>query len=88
MPVKRDPFKVPAEEVTDFIKSVRAGANKYQAGALVVLTFQRQERIFASTDGAYATQTIYTSLGATPHTSDFRSLPNRVRQDGQRVGRL
>ncbi len=37
----------------------------------IMLTFQRQDWIFASTDGAYATQTIYTSLGGVPHSDDM-----------------
>jgi TldD protein len=61
-PIKRDPFMVPPEEVNAWVQSVEA-----KGPMVVALTFERQERTFASTEGAYTTQTIYTSLGGVPH---------------------
>jgi TldD protein len=68
-PVRRDPFTVPEDEVRDLIAGVWRRVMHYKAGMDIVLMFQRQDRAFVSTDGAYATQTIYTSLGGSPHSS-------------------
>jgi TldD protein len=73
MPVKRDPFTVPIGETAAFIQSANQIAKQAKGIVAVALTFQRQDRTFASTDGAYATQTIYTSLGGTPHTEKIPS---------------
>ena len=66
-PITRDPFAVPTHEVQDLIANVASVARQQGAAIDMALTFERQDRTFASTDGAYVTQTIYTSLGGSPH---------------------
>jgi len=64
MPVKRDPFAVSIEEKLDYIRSAEAYARTLRnGGASSIISFERQERTFASTDGAFYTQTVYNSLG-------------------------
>lgn len=64
MPIKRDPFDVAVEEKLDFIRSAEAYARTFpNAYANSIIVFERQERTFASTDGAFCTQTVYNSLG-------------------------
>jgi TldD protein len=63
-PVKRDPFTVPIDEKMDAIRAAEAYAGSFRnGGASSIIIFERQERTFASTDGAFATQTLYNSLG-------------------------
>lgn len=64
MPVERDPFAVAVEEKLDYIRSAEAYARTFRnASARSVIVFERQERTFASTDGAFCSQTVYNSLG-------------------------
>lgn len=64
MPVRRDPFAVSVEEKLDYIRSAEAYARTFRnGGASSIIIFERQERTFASTDGAFYTQTIFNSLG-------------------------
>jgi TldD protein len=64
MPVKREPFSVAVEEKLDYIRSAEAYARTFRnCSASSVIVFERQERTFASTDGAFCTQTVYNSLG-------------------------
>jgi TldD protein len=64
MPVKRDPFSVSIEEKLDYIRSAEAYARTFRnGGASSIIIFERQERTFASTDGAFYTQVVYNSLG-------------------------
>jgi TldD protein len=64
MPVARDPFTVAVEEKLDYIRSAESYARMFRhANASSVMVFERQERTFASTDGAFCTQTVYDSLG-------------------------
>jgi TldD protein len=64
MPVQRDPFSVSVEEKLDYIRSAEAYARTFRNGsASSIIIFDRQESTFASTDGAFYTQTIYNSLG-------------------------
>lgn len=65
MPVKRDPFAVAVEEKLDYIRAAEAYARTFRhANATSVVIFERQERVFASTDGAFCTQRVYDSLGS------------------------
>jgi TldD protein len=64
-PVKRDPFTVPIAEKLDFIDAVEAHMRTFRGGGgSMRCVFERQERTFASTDGAFCTQTLYNSLGS------------------------
>jgi TldD protein len=64
MPVKRDPFSVAIEEKLDYIRSAEAYARTLRNGdASSIIAFERQERTFASSDGAFYSQTVYNSLG-------------------------
>ncbi len=64
MPVKRDPFNVAIEEKLDYIRSAESYARTFRNGnAASIIIFERQERTFASTDGAFYSQTVYNSLG-------------------------
>lgn len=64
-PVTRDAFDVSIEEKLDFINGVTAyGGQKLKIGSILMsLGFQRQERTFASTEGAFTTQVLHTVLG-------------------------
>lgn len=64
MPVKRDPFTVPVEEKIDYMTAVmQAAAELDLTNMFAEISFARQEKTFASTDGAFLTQTLYNSLG-------------------------
>ena len=62
-PIKRDPFTVSYEEKIDFCRTVQACAEGFRNGAADSgIAFRREERTFASTDGAFCTQTLHTAL--------------------------
>ena len=66
-PVTRDPFTETPEAMYDLMNGIVQKASDLKVNYLVVaFTFQRQDRIFASTDGTYVTQTIFTALADTP----------------------
>ena len=68
MPIQRDPFTVPVEETAALLNRVFHHVTARPNWVMdLSLTFERQERTFASTEGAYTTQTVYTSLGGVPH---------------------
>ena len=69
MPVKRDPFAVPLDETAALIQSAGEKAKQLQGGIRLTFTFQRQDRTFASSDGGYTTQIVYTAFGGVPHES-------------------
>lgn len=63
-PVRRDPFAVSDEEKMDYIRAAQAYAATFRNGsASSLVSFKREERTFASSDGAFCTQTLYTALG-------------------------
>lgn len=63
MPVRRDPFSVSVAEKLDYIRSIESYVRTFRnASASTVFAFERQEKTFASTDGALCTQTLYHSL--------------------------
>ncbi len=63
-PIKRDPITVSTEEKMDIVKSIYTyAARKKDASAACIIEFNRQERVFASTEGAFCNQTVYTALG-------------------------
>jgi TldD protein len=63
MPVKRDPFTVPIEEKIDYVTAVMQAAGEFPLTNMAVqIVFARQEKTFASSDGAVLTQTLYNSL--------------------------
>jgi TldD protein len=63
-PVKRDPFDVAIEEKLDYIHAVMSYASTFRNTSVTSrITFERQQRAFASTDGAFCTQTVYNTLG-------------------------
>lgn len=78
-PIKRDPFDVPLPEKVEvpwaFIEHVSrynlAGRNASVGGGMIT-GWRRQEKTFASTDGAYVSQTLYT---ATPSFSVGAETP-------------
>ncbi len=77
-PVARDPFVVSIDEKLDFINALKGYVSEFKdAGTNPILVFQRQERTFASTEGALCTQTVYNSLGNSSFLAigvhDFRS---------------
>jgi TldD protein len=65
MPVRYDPFTIPIEEKADFAASWLALALQLDrhCGADSFMSFTRQERAVATTDGSYVTQTTYKSSG-------------------------
>ena len=74
-PIKRDPFTVPPEEVATLVMTAMEQAKQLHAGMSMVFTFERQDRTFVSSEGANVTQTIYTSLGGSPHSG---TVPSRI----------
>lgn len=70
MPVQVDPFTVPAGEVADYLRSqelfVGLQYRDFQGrwDNAPPLAFRRQEKAFASTDGAYATQRLYAAYAS------------------------
>jgi TldD protein len=65
MPVQQDPFSVPAKEKLEFLRA--AGRRALDIPGVrhldVKAEWARQEKTFASTDGSFLTQTLYTALG-------------------------
>lgn len=70
MPVRIDPFTVPWSEKVDFIDGISEwiAQRPFGAGTSTQLRFVKEDRSFASTDGTYLTQTVYTT-GATMNVS-------------------
>lgn len=63
-PVVRDPLTVPLDEKLDYIRSAESLGRSYRnSSASSVIVFERQDRTFASTEGAFGTQVLYNSLG-------------------------
>jgi TldD protein len=63
MPVERDPFQVSVAEKLDYIRSLDSYVRSFRnAASSSVFNFERQEKTFASTDGALCNQTLYRSL--------------------------
>jgi TldD protein len=68
-PIRIDPFTTPIEEKIDFVRSFEdatATLNRHDrrvGAAMSKMGFSRLERAVASTDGAYFTQTTYSSSG-------------------------
>ena len=71
MPVERDPFEVSPFEIVDFLQALETFAarvphaelrNRAGTGSLGA-RFYLQEKVFASSDGAYCTQRFYRSVG-------------------------
>ena len=85
-PIKRNPFDVSALEVRELMTQAAGAMHQLGGGFGAVLTFERQSRSFASTDGAFVTQDVYTSLGGTPHEDLLPSTVQITAQsaDGQR----
>jgi len=61
MPVEVDPFTVSLEEKADFVDALidNVRSLQYGVGIDATLYFIKQERTFASSEGAYTTQTVY-----------------------------
>ena len=85
-PIEIDPFDVPVPEVLDWlcgaaahivnIGRARGDANTQAAyGWGVDVRFERQERVFASSEGSYVTQTIYVTRPQMA-IGMYRAVPN------------
>jgi len=65
MPVRKDPFDVRLSEKLDVMWAFTDAVSRIDAPVEVIASYRlrhvRQEKTFGSTDGAYATQTLYTS---------------------------
>jgi TldD protein len=82
-PIRRDPFTVPMEEKVETAWAFLEQASRYNVGVRranigsgMRMNWRRQERTFASTDGAFTTQTIYqsdTSLSVGAQTPEGRA---------------
>jgi TldD protein len=80
-PIRRDPFDVPLAEKVEVAWAFNEHAGRYNIGARNVVVgggmstvWERQEKTFASTDGAFVTQTLYRarpsfSVGVTTPTA-------------------
>ena len=69
-PHKRDPFSVTDEEKMDYIHAAHAYVSTLRnASATSIISFKREERTFASTDGAFCAQTLYTAFGDNSYIS-------------------
>ena len=60
-PARVDPLTVPAGELHDWLDGMAAYASTLQLAAGMALIFTRDERTFASSDGAACHQTLYTT---------------------------
>lgn len=64
-PVRIDPFQISIEEKTDFVHSVLGlvppAFRGFGVSGDIQLSFDRQERTVATTEGAYFTQTLYSA---------------------------
>lgn len=68
-PISIDPFSIPIRERIDFLTSWMEFANHVKRGVshgVSQMSFHRQERAFANTEGAYLTQTFFESGGEFP----------------------
>jgi TldD protein len=63
-PIRTDPFDVPVEEKVAALMDANAAALRVQGARFVTssMFFLREEKTFASSEGAYITQTIYRSF--------------------------
>jgi len=64
-PIKYDPFTIPIEEKMAFGSAWQSLATQFdrRVSAGIGMTFERQERTVATTDGAYVSQTLYSTGG-------------------------
>lgn len=93
-PIEIDPFKVPTSEKLELLfnaeKAMREAAKLTLTTAS--MNFQKEEKIFADTDGSYITQTLYESGAGIEATvtsendSQTRSYPNSFRGNHGTVG--
>jgi len=88
-PIRRDPFTVPlAEKIetgwafVELASRYNIGARNANLGATLDTTWERQERTFASTDGAFTSQTVYRV------TPSYRLSVQRPRGTGRRSSDL
>ena len=85
-PVERDAFEVPIEETWDFIRAAERYATEFRNGsASSMLGFRREERTFASTDGAFCSQTLHTALTDGSYFSVTAGEPVNRRAGGRQV---
>lgn len=63
MPIEIDPFTVSYEEKADFITAMNdyMGRQRFGSGAGGAMSFRKAERTFASSEGAFTTQTVFHS---------------------------
>jgi TldD protein len=64
MPVERDPFTVPSEEIQDLLSSPFFLSLLRWRDASLQMTIARRETAFASSDGSYATQILFRTGGS------------------------
>ncbi len=84
-PHVRDPFAVADEEKMDYIRAAEAYVSTFRyATASSSIAFTRQERTFASTDGAFCTQLLYTALGEGSYFS-VDTYDSVINQGGTRM---
>lgn len=89
-PTRVDPFALSIEEKLDFMRSWITFANRSRRNVTadpgwVRMSFRRQERAVATTDGAYFTQTLFDTEGSfsiTVQSADWRR-PNSVRVEAR-----
>jgi TldD protein len=67
-PIRIDPFAIPFEEKSDYVKSLSGLMPRHVdgrdiQGGMGSMVFVRQERAVATTEGAFFTQTLYTAGG-------------------------
>lgn len=68
-PIRVDPFSIPIEERIDFMTSWMEYADNVRRGVshgVTQMSFQRQERALATSDGTFVTQTLYNTSGNFP----------------------
>lgn len=77
-PITRDPFEVAPEEICDWMAGLHVYFDDFcisrgydRPSGFWKIVFEKQERVFASTEGSYLTQTVY----ITSFDSSVASLP-------------
>jgi TldD protein len=85
MLVARDPFTVSDAEHQDLLRSILDAIEGQSAAGNIMLNYGRQERTFASSDGAFTTQTVYNTFSDTPNNESCITIvaPDKNRRNTQ-----
>jgi len=91
-PIKVDPFQVPVADKVDLLLAANASAMKVKGARFVNsgMSFLREEKTFANTEGSFTVQTLYRSspsMTITAVSADNADFQTRQSTDVQPMGR-